>query len=168
MSADKVKSILEYCYEKWRGKIITSATFMIGLPGETEESVWETFRYATGENSPLDTAGFLPLAMRNNANDGRASSKMDNDPSKFGYVVENGKWTSSTMNVETAHRIAYEISQAQTNLSHIDSWINRYSALGYSVEDIFNIIHSKTSYLDEIKQRTNAVKEQYYVELMKL
>ena len=74
LDPEKVKETLHYCREKWKGKIITSSNFMVGLPHEDEESIWNTVEYLLSDENPLDLYSFLPLFMRAE-DDGRPTSK---------------------------------------------------------------------------------------------
>jgi hypothetical protein len=171
MHPEKTKEILSYCAEKWRGRIITSSNFIVGLPGETEEDIWRTVEYLVGEDCPLDVFGFLPLYIRNQS-DGRAASKMDADPQKFGYILEEGKWTSSTMSFERASKLVKEIYSTDVVKQRAKfaaaTWIGRILSLGYSVEKIYSMIYDSENYESEISERTKEMKEVYFQKLMSL
>jgi hypothetical protein len=171
LDPDKVKQTLHYCREKWYNKIITSSNFIVGLPGETEESIWSTVDYLLSDQCPLDVFGFLPLFIRQ-GDDGRPSSKMDADPSKFGYNLDRGKWSSENMTYEQAVNLVKQIhireDYRRKSKFGAATWIGRILSLGYSVEEIFDIIrHSDfISIADDINDRTNSLKLEYYNRLI--
>lgn len=173
MSPDKVKQTLHYCREKWQNKIITSSNFIVGLPGETEQSIWDTVNYLVSDDSPLDVFGFLPLFIRE-GEDGRPGSKIDADPAKFGYTLDQGKWSSTNMSYADAVGLVRKIySREDVNNKAkfaAATWIGRILALGYSVEEIFNIIRgTDIKYAaKDVEDRTNVMKLEYYNSLLKL
>lgn len=144
----RVKETLSYCAETWKGKIITSSNFIVGLPGEDEASIRNTVEYLVSDECPLDVFGFLPLYIRA-GHDGRGNSKIDQDPKKFGYIIEAGKpWQSNDMNFKEAVNLVRSIYADERVLSKSKfaaaTWIGRIINLGYSVEDIYKIIHDRT------------------------
>lgn len=173
LDPDKVKKTLHYCRETWKDKIITSSNFIVGLPGETEQSIWDTVDYLISDDSPLDVFGFLPLFIRE-GEDGRPGSKIDADPAKFGYTLNQGKWENTSMSYNEAlvlTRKIYTRSDVRNKTKFgAATWIGRILALGYSVEEIFDImrtdnIHDATK---DINDRTNAMKLEYYNRLLNL
>lgn len=175
LGSDKIKHTLNYCAEKWKNKIITSSNFIVGLPGETEDSIWETVRYLTSSECPLDVFGFLPLGIRAEK-DGRGSSKIDKDPKKYGYIIEDGKWRNESMSAAQAHELVAKIFtdpiiKQKTKLSAA-TWIGRIVNLGYTIEDIFLILQNTNQTRDNIRMdlqnKSLQVKEQYYNKLINL
>jgi len=169
----KVKETLEYCAETWKGKIITSSNFIVGLPGETEQSIWETVDYLTSKNCPLDVFGFLPLYIRENE-DGRESSAIDKNPEKFGYKIQQGApWQAEQMDFSLARKITYQIhnlpSVKQKNKFAAATWIGRIVNLGYTIEDIFKIINSDVPQLNiELESKSYELKSSYYTKLLNI
>jgi radical SAM superfamily enzyme YgiQ (UPF0313 family) len=172
MHPEKIKETLHFCNEKWKGKIITSSNFIVGLPGESEESIWETVEYLLSDENPLDVFGFLPLYIRP-AEDGRQGSKMEKDPGRFGYILEEGKpWQSDSMDFTTAMGIVRKIysdprvhEKAKFSAA---TWIGRILSLGYSVEEVFSMLQSKGNYSAEIRSKTHLMKQKYFDALMAL
>jgi hypothetical protein len=140
----RVKDTLNYCAETWKGNIITSSNFIVGLPGEDEASINRTVDYLTSNDCPLDVFGFLPLYIRSE-HDGRGTSKIDQNPNKFGYIIEDGnQWQNTSMSFKDASMLVYRVMTDprvnQKSKFHAATWIGRVINLGYSVEDIFNIM----------------------------
>ena len=174
MNPNKVKETLTYCKELWQDKIIISSNFIIGLPGETEDSVWSTVNYLVSDECPLDMFGFLPLFIRANE-DGRPGSKIDLNPKKFGYIVEEGKaWQGQTMSFTEASSLVRKIYQRkdvqQKTKFSAATWVGRILALGYTVDEIFSIM--KDSNIQgvslDIEKRTNKMKNQYFKKLLSI
>lgn len=172
----RTKAALAHCAETWKGKIITSSNFIMGLPGESEESMRSTIDWLVSDECTLDIFGFLPLYIRHNE-DGRSTSKIDRDPAKFGYVLNQDKpWEGEHMNFTRALELVREFHsdprvQKKAKLSAA-TWIGRIINLDYTVEDIFKMINDPAL----IKQNINSMlytkskikKELYYERLMKV
>jgi hypothetical protein len=105
--------------------------------------------------------------------DGRTGSKMDVDPKKFGYIVEEGKpWQSDSMSFDDALRLVRKIYTTQSVLEKAKfsaaTWIGRILSLGYTVEEVFAMINSKQSYNSSIFERTDNMKQNYFDNLLNL
>jgi len=174
MHPDKVKQALHYCRDTWKDKIITSSNFIVGLPGETEESMWATVDYLVSDQNPLDIFGFLPLFIRE-GDDGRHGSKIDNDPEKYGYTLINGKWSNPNMSYTQAVALTKQI-YARPDVKErtkfmAATWIGRILSLGYSVEEIFNNIRNTNvpnKLSDNVYVRSHNMKLAYYNRLLEL
>lgn len=172
LSPDKVKETLHYCRETWKGKIITSSNFMVGLPHEDEESIWRTVEYLLSDDNPLDLYSFLPLFMRAE-DDGRPTSKFDSNPKKFGYTVKSdNSWESNVMNSVASRdlvRRIYQDERIKKKSKFLTAiWLGRILSLGYTVDDIFTMLNSDITYENEITQKTNICKELYFNNLLNL
>jgi hypothetical protein len=172
----RTKAALAHCSETWKGKIVTSSNFIMGLPGESEESMRSTIDWLVSDECTLDIFGFLPLYIRHDE-DGRSTSKIDRDPGKFGYVLSQNKpWEGEHMNFTRATELVREFHndprvQKKAKLSAA-TWIGRIINLDYTIEDIFKMINDPTL----VKQNINSMlgkksalkKELYYEKLMKV
>lgn len=173
LGQQKVKETLSYCAEKWKNKIITSSNFIVGLPGETRESILETVDYLTSDNCPLDVFGFLPLYIREN-DDGRHASAMDKDPKKFGYKIQNLNWENEQMNFETARKLTFEIYSNKKVINKCKfaaaTWIGRIINLGYTIPEIISMLNDKNISSFELNKKlddkSKELKNQYYDKLM--
>ena len=172
----RTKAALAHCAETWKGKIITSSNFIMGLPGESEESMRNTIDWLVSNECTLDVFGFLPLYIRHNE-DGRSTSKIDRDPTKFGYVLNQDKpWEGEHMNFTRAIELVREFHsdprvQKKAKLSAA-TWIGRIINLDYTIEDIFKMINDPTLIKKNINIMLNnksALKrELYYEKLMEV
>lgn len=173
LGAEKIKDTLAHCAESWKGKIITSSNFIVGLPGESEQSVRDTVDYLTSDECPLDVFGFLPLYIRTEE-DGRGSSKIDQDPEKYGYSFDQGKWVSENMSFETATKLVREIMSDSTvkrkSKLSAATWIGRVLNVGYTIDDIFRILKdpeiTREKFHSEIVERSQVRKNDYYNNLI--
>jgi len=174
LGRQKIKDTLAYIGETWKGKIITNSNFIIGLPGEDEASVRETFDYLASDECSLDIFTFLPLYIRTE-NDGRNSSKIERDPKKFGYEIVKGEpWSNAQMDFITAQKLVNEFwsnpKMRQRSKFAGATWLGRILNLGYSIDEIFKIILDTETDAEIIremfKQKSLEKKQEYYNKLM--
>jgi radical SAM superfamily enzyme YgiQ (UPF0313 family) len=172
----KIKDTLAYIGETWKGKIITSSNFIIGLPGEDEASIRRTFDYLTSDECSLDIFTFLPLHIRTES-DGRSSSKIERDPKKFGFqIIKDEPWVNDQMNFATAQGLVKEFwsnpKMLQRSKFAAATWLGRILNLGYSMEEIFKMILDKDTdanlLKDIFRKKSLEKKQQYYEQLMNI
>lgn len=112
---DKVKKMLLEFQSRYKGQCISYGSFIVGLPGEPEESILQTRDWLC-ENSALDAIGVSPLQV------GPYSANLDQKvvdyadfsrhPEKYGFKVISFKpryWEHETMNSDEASSIAHEL-----------------------------------------------------------
>ena len=175
---DKTKETLDYCKKLWHRKVLMSSGFLVGLPGENEESIYETLEYLLSENNPLDVFMFAPLYMQHTDNvGGIGKSKFELDPKKYGYNIEKNSeiWTSDNISFLKAVSIVKNIYQdprmKSKNRFQSASYLGRIMSLGYTIQDIFAIIYDMddkqaADVKQEIKKRMSDTKELYFENLL--
>lgn len=172
----RTKAALAHCAETWKNKIITSSQFIVGLPGEDEASMRSTVDWLVSDECQLDVFGFLPLFIRSEE-DGRSSSKIDRDPKKYGYVLQEEKpWAGENMDFTKACALVSEFYKDPrvTNKAKFGAatWIGRILNIGYTLDEVFNILQNPTvdhaQIYQDINIRSDIKKQQYYAELMKV
>lgn len=175
LATQKIKDTLSYCGELWKDKIIMASNFIVGLPNETEESIWNTVNYLVSDECKLDIFGFLPLAIKVE-DDGRKSSKIDRDPKNFGYtIVATNDWDNGHMKYEDAKKLVHRIwrdPRVQKKAKFgAATWIGRIINLGYSLEEIFILLNGNLTQHELstfFKDKTLSKKLEYYNKLMEL
>lgn len=171
LKSDLVKKAFKYCNKLWKDKIIVSGTFIVGLPGESAESIWKSVEYVTSPDSGIDMFHFFPLHISESTNLGNSTSKLEKEPEKYGYQFENKTWKSNTMSSHEARLLSEAIynhpSVASKNRS-FTSWISRYRALGYTIDELFEKIRSGKDFSEEVQERVLKTKEEYFRRLMNL
>ena len=167
---------MTHCAETWKGKIVTSSQFIVGLPGENETSMRETVDWLVSDECDLDIFGFLPLFIRPEE-DGRSSSKIDRDPAKFGYVLHEDKpWEGEHMDFQDACKLVSSIysDPRVQNKSKFGAatWMGRILNLGYTVENVFamiqNPILNKKLITNLMSRQSFVKKNEYYTKLMEV
>jgi hypothetical protein len=172
----RTKAALAHCAETWKGKIVTSSNFIMGLPGEDEASMRSTIDWLVSDECTLDVFGFLPLYIRHNE-DGRSTSKIDRDPAKFGYVLAQDKpWQGEHMDFNKASALVREFYndpriQKRAKFSAA-TWIGRIINLGYTIEEVFAMIQTPSVNRTEVtllmNSQSNNKKDEYYKRLMEI
>lgn len=174
LGQQRIKETLAFCAETWKNKIVTSSQFIVGLPGEDEESLRRTVDWLVSDECDLDIFGFMPLFIRN-SDDGRSSSKMDKDPKKFGYILHQEKpWENEKMNFQRACQLVGEFYADPRVRKKIKfsaaTWMGRLLNLGYTIEEVFRMIDDtkldKAVIVNEINEKTEILKNQYLEKLM--
>lgn len=174
----KIKETLHYCRELWRGKILMTANFIVGLPHEPKEHIWETFDYLTSDQCPFDIFTFTKLGIdlkeENYGKVGRGISKIESNPEKYGIRIESdNQWVNTNLSSKEATALlkAIESHPKFINISRYGSfkWFGRAVSLGYTIEDFFEMLQSKKPVMvKDIVLKTLELKEKYYQELLKL
>jgi len=157
---DKQKELLYFLKEKYKNDVLLGASFIIGLPGETEESLNETFDWLTAPDCPLDSFVFQKLYIP------KCDKTLEDiiDYSTFSKET-NETWLSKEITSEQADELltnftTNEKCKTKTYLSSFQFY-SRMRNLGYDYTKCFNI--SKTSDINfkEFKIRKENLKQRY-------
>lgn len=179
---EKVKETLWYLNETWKGQVTMTGSFIVGLPGEPEDSVWETVEWLQRDDCPLTNAVFSPLNIRAAADDPNAPmSKIAKDPAKYGYHVTGPKpgrgistdgpyWANEHMDKSRAQEIVAEIHRNRLREGPIGDWAvySRLRSLGYSHEHLVSMRASNEQFVADAIARRERVKEHYISRLLSL
>lgn len=168
---------LNYCKELWHGRVITSSNFIVGLPGESRESIMNTVEWLVSDECSLDVFGFMPLFLRD-SEDGRSTNRIEREPSKFGYNIVSGEsWNNNIMTFDEASKLSREIVSdpriKKKGKLGSSIWIGRLLNLGYSLEDLLSMIFEndpdkKKDLMSDVNKKTSDKKNLYYQKLIDL
>ena len=174
MKSEKIKQALEDCKKAWGNKILLTANFMIGLPGEPEESIMETMDYLSSPDCPIDTFELNLLNVQKTEGD-KPGNKIGDDPEKFGYEVgEKNFWANNTMDRYKGEDLMRRIKTDETikNKRKFTSaiYIGRILSLGYTVDDVFDAIYKQhySQTREDTYIKSYKMKLEYYKKLMTL
>lgn len=174
MDPNKIKDTLSKCKELWKDSVLITSNFIIGLPEETEESILETIKYLEDKNCPID-AFELHLLEIKRSEDGQSGNKIGDDPEKYGYTISSDRnWVSNIMTKKQAREFHKSLLERPfiKNKRKFSSatYIGRILSLGYTIEDVFNMIRNRdyAETIIDVRLKGNLLKEKYYNELMKL
>ena len=132
---DKVKELLYYLRETWENKIVMGSGFVIGLPYETKESVYETFKWLKDPDCPLDSASFVAMYIPPPSYEDIDYSDISKNPGQFNFEMkEQGGWESKEMTYDEALEITGEFSNEFINPPY-HHYYSRIRNLGFSHEE---------------------------------
>ena len=106
MHPDKIKNMLvELYYEKWKEEVSFTCSLIVGLPGETKETLYNTFEWM--KLHPFNDMWF-PLRLGVGT---YWKSDFESNYDKYGYTLDaNGNWDNGIMTYEGARSIAQEFN----------------------------------------------------------
>jgi radical SAM superfamily enzyme YgiQ (UPF0313 family) len=141
MHAHKQTETLRYIRNKYGNDLLLHGNFIIGLPGETEDSIKNTVQMIISGEAPLHTVLFPPLRIFKGSN--WWSSEIDLNYEKFGYKEisnENNQlselynrfnsginadflaWDNGTMTYQDALRISQESFKATNHIRYLPNY----------------------------------------------
>ena len=179
LDPNKIKETLHYCKQKWDNKIIMCSNFIVGLPHEPVEHIWESFHYLLSESCPLDIVTYTSLGITStnqDSNTKRGLSKIELDPKKYGMTIniESPDWVGTHVNKSQAEDLLKQITNhpKYKKMSHYGGfkWFGRVISLGYTVDDVFTMLKDKNFTFNgaEIVKRTIDMKVKYFDSLKNL
>jgi radical SAM superfamily enzyme YgiQ (UPF0313 family) len=176
---EKLKETLFYLKETWKNKVVLTGSFIIGLPGESEESIWKTVEWLQSPDCPLDEAIFSPLNIRTIVDDKDAPmSRIAKNPAKYGYTLNSfvsgtgvsshgPHWTNEFMDKIRAEQLTKEIQSLFLKIKPVGNWISysRLRNLGYSHEQIISK-KADEKFIIEANQRKVEMYQEYLGKLL--
>lgn len=142
MKPDLVKQfLLDLYYKHWNEEIAFTCSFIIGLPGESKESIRESHNWF--RSTPFNDLWF-PLLIKE---DSHYKSDFDVNYKKYGYTLDDqGGWTNDVMTYLEAMKLAEEfnVDGAYGNNS-ISTWV-MFGLLSYG----FNIAELRKQKANDI------------------
>jgi len=136
------KDFLLKLKEEWNSSVTWSLSFIVGLPGETEDSLNDTYKWC------VDNEMYDWLFLRLYLNKAHTSSEFSNNYSKYGYRYPTDNtmfWENDNWNYQTATDFANALNSKSMQYRKISSWsLFRYSSIDLmSTEELM-----KTRYID--------------------
>lgn len=135
------KFLLDLYHNHWNSEIPFTCSFIIGLPGETVESIRETYDWC--RSTPFNDLWF-PLFIKTKSH---YQSEFDSNYKKYGYQLDtNGNWYTDIMNYQEALELAEEFnSTGLYNENTPSSWL-LFGLLSYG----FNIQEIKDTRIKDL------------------
>jgi radical SAM superfamily enzyme YgiQ (UPF0313 family) len=94
---EKVKETLYWLKEDvWKNEVAISASFIVGLPHDTPETVTEWSKWLLDSTCPIDTFYMTGLRLKpttNSLDTKLWNSEFDSNAEKYGYIVEDDGYT---------------------------------------------------------------------------
>lgn len=136
MKPELVKQfVLDLYYNHWNEQIPITCSFIIGLPGESIDSIKETREWC--KNTPLNDLWF-PLYI---GKDSHYKSDFDKNYEKYGYVLDSsGDWYTDTMSYKDALDLSEAFnSEGLYNENTPSTWLLfGLLSYGFTVEELKN------------------------------
>jgi radical SAM superfamily enzyme YgiQ (UPF0313 family) len=128
MKPEKIKEFLsDLYYTHWEEKIPFTISFIVGLPGETKESIYDTYKWC--KSTPFNDIWF-PLFIKTKSH---YYSDFDLTYQNYGYTLTDDGWISDIMTFQDATDIAEEFNRdGMYENSYISSWL-LFSILSYGI-----------------------------------
>ncbi len=176
-----VKETLYRLKECWQDRVVVTGSFIIGLPGESEDSIWETVEWLKRADCPIDEPIFSVLSIRGPTEDpDSVLSKIAADPGKYGYSItepgvaaglsrDGAQWRNEYMDRTRAEGIAKKIESLFMNSRPIGNWAiyPRLRSLGYSHSDIKAMGHRPADgVITEVRLHIADLRREYFRKLL--
>jgi len=142
MKPELVKEfLLDLYYNHWNEEIPFTCSFIIGLPGETVESIRETHEWC--KSTPFNDLWF-PLFIKTKSH---YKSEFDSNYKDYGYQLDStGNWYTDIMNYQQALELAEEFNNIGLyNENTPSSWL-LFGLLSYG----FNIVDLKNTKVKDL------------------
>jgi radical SAM superfamily enzyme YgiQ (UPF0313 family) len=158
MNVDKAKEfLLELYYTHWKERMPITCSFIVGLPYETKDSIYNTYNWI--KTTPLSSI-FFPLALTNKT---FYKSDFNSNYEKFGYDFDeqSGYWKNDNFNYYEATDIAEKFNEELMRKENIPSSWFLMTLLnhGYTLEEAAKIKVKDLSYIRIFKNRERKIKE---------
>jgi hypothetical protein len=177
---DKTKETLYYLKEKWKDQVVITGSFVVGLPGESEDSIWKTVEWLQSPDCPVDDAVFSPLNIRQKTDDPDAPmSKIALDPAKYGYkftgqsdgagVSTHGpQWQNEHMDKPHAEELTKKVQALFNKKQPIANWAvySRLCSLGYTHDEIIGKCIMDEDFVDKANFRKDKMRQDYLNQLL--
>jgi len=169
---DKLKEFTYVLKEKWGDEVVFGSLFIVGLPGEREDSLQETVEWLTDENCPLDGAAFYPLSIREPGHEDQIYSFIANDMKKYGYLWHQGEWVNIHTGMTQRKAVDLAIKYSDEILKHrrlppVYFYTSRLKTLGFTDKEMRDMkMDYKESFLKS-ETRRGMLKDKYLQLLLK-
>ena len=164
MDSEKLKDTLFEIRDRCPD-MLTTAAFIIGLPGEPWSSIENTIEWLQQEDCPVDSYILNPLIDT-------GDSKFTNNPEKYGMTYTDSGWEHDIMNEKDAQQFVLNKkinkNYETRNLLGYFSYFSRLRNLGYSIESIKKLKKSDYKEIEKCQIITDSMIDEYYNKLMNI
>lgn len=161
------KDFLLRLRNEWGTDITFKESMMVGLPGETEQELYDTLQWHI--DNELYSWSFYPLHITKNS-DVLWKSTFDETYEKYGYSFptddevywENGEW-----DYDKATEVSNTLEKIGNPYKKASGWIaGQIASLGYSIDEIATQPLSSLPW-EMYKQQSKVMTDQYYQSQLK-
>lgn len=125
--------------ELWKGEMSITMGFIVGLPGEPEDSMYESQKWLV--DNKINSWRFRTLQITPNAENYDDVSEFERDVAKYGYSFpypdDPNKWKTGIMDKNRANEIQDHMRQISHPHMRHSSWdLPAMLSLGYTYDDV--------------------------------
>jgi len=146
---EKLKEQLHMCRESWGDNALISATFIAGLPTETEDQMIESYKWLISEEGKhlIDTFKFNLLFISPDADDKNEINRNRNNPFKDYKFYDQRKWISPWSTSDRLSELIKVMNKDNINYMGIHSQsLSQYNNLGYDLEELILTVRQRKSF----------------------
>ena len=160
------KDFLLELKKQWGRDVNFHLSFIVGLPGETEEDIHISHQWCKDNNMPSWNYNGLQLRRGGQPEEMEWASEFSKNSSQYGFKfphpLKDSYWENGTWNVQTAEKKANELTNdARAFGLYPTSWrLNELSTLGFSFDELMNKKENEFDYSD-LNKRNRAFVQTY-------
>lgn len=175
LAPEKTIQTLEKVKGLWGNSVVITGGFIVGLPGEPKESVKDTMRWLLSPECPIDAAdiGVLNIKARKNLKDIEIySSRISEQPNKFGIEVTPDYWKHELMDSNEAFQLVKEFYStpefAKKTRGAPFTMYPRLKNLGFTFAEVSGALLVDGEFTRRAIQRRNALAKGYLQKILGL
>jgi len=177
LGAERINDALRFLQGEFKDDVLLTGNFIIGLPGETVESMFSTLDYLLEPDCPLHGANFRPLSLSRHIKG--FNSELYKQAERFGYIIDDktDNWESPILDSDMATEITNQIfdtlkekKNPHYKLIHT-FYIIKLLNIGYTKQEIMAMIQNKPTTdfsWQEIRKRTKSVHKKYLERVLEM
>lgn len=169
-SNEKLLRTLETFKDKSPNRQLRLASgFIIGLPGETLDSIMETHRWLNEQSGRyLDFWNWAPLFIpRKNM---WLNSEFSRNAERYGYKFRDDtiRWYTNIMTYKTAEKLSIALNLDRHDIRPAEFTLNEYLSYGFSLEELCTTSYDKfnTIYHADLLRRRETIVAAYKARLL--
>jgi len=181
LDPDLTKEAMYYLKDLWKDQVVITGSFIIGLPGESVDSIWQTAEWLQRPDCPVDEPIFSPLNLRARTDDPNSPiSRLAREPAKYGYEMSDVRlgtgistdgpyWKNEQMDKPTAEKLALELQAMFRKKQPVGNWAvySRLRSLGYDHEQLRQLRGGDhEEFLRNADERKSALRTEYLDKLL--
>jgi radical SAM superfamily enzyme YgiQ (UPF0313 family) len=154
----RLKEQLHMCRESWGENALISATFIAGLPTETEEQIAQTYNWLISQEGKhlVDTFKFNLLYISPQADNKNEINRNRNNPFKDYKLYDQVKWTSPWSTSDRLLRLVNVLNKDNISYNDLHSQsLSIYNNYGFELDELIKIVRQR-KHFDHIDVKRNS------------
>jgi len=158
ISNEIIFTTLKNCKDVWGDDVIIHASFIIGLPYETKETIHEWIKIVGSDIMKIDYAQVHTLGLFPPIKNFSYDSEFMKYPEKYGYQFDQNGWINNmglTRNDASNLSVAAIEYWRQKERAHVFFWGGAITllSLGYTIEEAKKLINKNNKDIDKVLLR---------------